>query len=193
MRERLHKHFHPPKKTNLPLLGHVNVRALDDDRVRRQVDPPRERGRAAEHHDRSVVEHLLGEPPIVPEHARVVHPHAVAEVLPKLLVAALLGPVGVLGAGLVLFGVAGEEGVELALEGGALGERAGRCAGALSGVDEDHALISLPERVGHDLVAYVVHLLFPLEPVPTRRYTDESLLEGHGTAVCFGMHISAAH
>jgi hypothetical protein len=118
----------------LALLRVVDLRALDDDRVRGQVDAPRQRRRRDQHLDVPVVEELFDALAVGADHPGVVDPKPVREELGELGVAAEAGLVEEdLAAGRVV----GQEAAERALVQSQVAHRARGLGGLLARVHKD--------------------------------------------------------
>ncbi|RUS18549.1 hypothetical protein BC937DRAFT_88635 [Endogone sp. FLAS-F59071] len=63
----------------LSFLGRVDLCALDDDGMRRQIDSPRECGRRTQHTHVPICEQLFDKRAVSARHARVMHGEAVRQ------------------------------------------------------------------------------------------------------------------
>ncbi|KJR89206.1 uncharacterized protein SPSK_05806 [Sporothrix schenckii 1099-18] len=139
------------------LLGRVDLRALDDDGVRGQVDAPGQRGRAAQHLDGALGEQVLDVGAVDAAHAGVVDAEAVRQQVLEVFVARLLGGLlqNLAGAGVVLQDLV--DGLELE---GLVANVARRLGRVLARVHKDEHLVAVLADVLEDLgVGDVVHRL----------------------------------
>mmetsp|Transcript_81372 Transcript_81372/g.244012 ORF Transcript_81372/g.244012 Transcript_81372/m.244012 type:complete len:945 (-) Transcript_81372:82-2916(-) len=159
------------------LLGVVQLRALDDHRVRREVDAPRQRSGAHEQVEQPVGKEPLRQRAVGAQHARVVHAVAAGEELLHLGRARLLHLLGEEVQPRVVVAVC-EPLERLVLAARLLEHRARRAHRVVARVHEDHHLLAVAQRGERLVVGDVEHrrLLFDWVGLC---HADERLRERH--------------
>jgi hypothetical protein len=157
------------------LLGNVQLRSLDNNRMRRQIDTPRQRGRAAEHLDVPLCEQALHHRAIAPQHTCVMNANSAGEYLEHLFIPGFLG---IFSRQIVFVEVRTVKGGGVAALLSLHGQHPGRLARILPRMDKHHGLVTTLQRIEDLLVANLVHDALPREEALLRD-ADKRRLERH--------------